>query len=164
VGSEVGVGKGTVFKCSSEQVTSAIGQGLAKPEDFLVISGVSVWTKGEGGLARGLQGELRRGKFEVIPDSQVPDVWNSLKKQEVLTKLNLVSNLAIASEAWTKAANGYTAKKELNDTPIGGLGEGFDEEDDSLVFKSDVKVSALSDDALRSWVATFLLGAPGLAD
>lgn len=165
VGSEVGVGKGTVFKCSSEQVTSAIGQGLAKPEDFLVISGVSVWTKGESGLARGLQGELRCGKFEVIPDSQVPDVWNSLKKQEVLTKLNLVSNLAIANEAWTKAANGdVNPKKEPKDTPIGGLGEGFDEEDDTLVFKSDVKVSALSDDALRSWVATFLLGAPGLAD
>jgi putative AlgH/UPF0301 family transcriptional regulator len=166
VGSEVGFGKGTVFKCSSEQVTSAIGQGLAKPEDFLVISGVSVWTKGEGGLARGMQGEVRRGRFEVIPDWQVPDVWDSLKKQEVLTKLNLVSNLAIANEAWTKAANGAAISEQEpnNDTPIGGLGEGFDEEDDALVFKSDVKVSSLSDDALRSWVATFLLGAPGLAE
>jgi putative AlgH/UPF0301 family transcriptional regulator len=166
VGLEVGFGKGAVFKCSSEQVTSAIGQGLAKPDDFLVISGVSVWTKDEGGFACGMQGEVRLGKFEPIPDWQVPDVWDSLKKQEVLTKLNLVSNLAIANEAWTKAANGAAlSEQQANDAiPTGGLGEGFDEEDNALVFNSDVKVSSLSDDALRSWVATFLLGAPGLAD
>jgi putative AlgH/UPF0301 family transcriptional regulator len=166
VGLEVGFGRGTVFKCSSEQVTSAIGQGLATPEDFLVISGVSVWTKDEGGFDFGMQGEVQRGRFEVIPDRQVPDVWDSLKKQEVLTKLNLVSNLAIANEAWTKAANGaaISEQESKDDTPTGDLGAGFDDEVDALVFKSDVKVSSLSDDALRSWVATFLLGAPGLAE
>ena len=160
IGSPIGPTKGSIYKCSSEQVTSAIGQGLAKPEDFLVVSGVTVWTGGE------LQGELNLGnKFEVIPDSQVHNVWDTLKKQEVLTKLNVVSNLAIADEAWKegedrKAKNG----KDESETPIGGLGEGFDEEDDSLVFKSDFKVSTLSDDALRNWVTTFLLGAPGLGD
>jgi len=159
VGMEIGTGKGTIYKCSSEEVTSAIGQGLAKPDDFLVVSGVTVWTKGA------MQGEVNLGKFEVIPDSQVHDVWDSLKKQEVLTKLNLVSNLAIADEAWEKGAdrNGKDGKEE-KETPISGLGDGFDEEDDSLVFKSDMKVSTLSDEALRSWVATFLLGAPGLGD
>jgi putative AlgH/UPF0301 family transcriptional regulator len=165
VGSEVGTGKNTIYKCSSEQVTSAIGQGLAKPEDFLVVSGVTVWTKGEGGLARGMQGEVTVGKFEVIPDSQVHDVWNTLKKQEVLTKLNLVSNLALADEAWKKGADHNAIVEEKDsEAPIVGLGEGFDEEDDTLVFKSDVKVATLSDDALRNWVATFLLGAPGLGD
>jgi len=78
--------------------------------------------------------------------------------------LDLVSNLAIADEAW-KEGEDRKAKNEKDDseTPIGGLEKGFDEEDDSLVFKSDVKVSMLSDDALRRWVATFLLGSPGLA-
>ena len=166
VGSEVGHGRSGVYKCTSEQVTSAIGQGLAKPEDFLVISGVSIWTKGEGGLARGMQGEVECGKFEVIPQSRVADVWDALHKQDVLTKLNLVSSLAAAYEAWTKAADENSKTQEALDeiVPIGGLGEGFDEEDDTMVFKSDVKVSALSDDALRSWVATFLLGAPGLGE
>jgi hypothetical protein len=45
--------------------------------------------------------------------------------------------------------------------PIRGLGENLDEEDDFVVFKFDYKVSRLSDDALRSWCATFLLGIPG---
>ena len=49
-----------------------------------------------------------------------------------------------------------------NGTPMGGLGDGFDEEDDSFVFKSDVKVEKLSDEALRGWVTTFLLGLPTL--
>jgi hypothetical protein len=166
VGSEIGVGKNTVYKCSSEQVTSAIGQGLAKADDFLVVSGVSVWTKGNGGIVGEVQGEHKTGKFEVIPDSQVDEIWQSLQKQEVLTKLNLVSNLALANEAWLKAANGDTVAdpQENGKTPIAGIREGLYEEDDSLVFKSDVKVAALSDDALRSWVATFLLGAPGLAE
>ena len=44
----------------------------------------------------------------------------------------------------------------------GGIGEEYDEEDDRLVFKSDVRVAKLSDDALQSWIATFLLGAPSL--
>jgi putative AlgH/UPF0301 family transcriptional regulator len=160
IGSPIGPSKGSIYKCSSEQVTSAIGQGLAKPEDFLVVSGVTVWTERE------LQGKWNLGNmFEVIPDSQVHSVWDTLKKQEVLTKLNLVSNLAIADEAW-KQGEDRTAKNEKRESemPIGGLGEGFDEEDDSLVFKSDVKVSNLSDTALRNWVTTFLLGAPGLGD
>lgn len=161
VGSDIG-GKGAIYKCTSEQVTNAIGQGLAKPQDFLVVSGVTVWSKGKIAL----QGEANIGDFEVIPDSQIHDVWNTLKKQEVLTKLNLVSNLALADEAWKEGADKKAKKngKEKKETPISGLGEGFDEEDDSLVFKSDMKVSVLSDDALRSWVATFLLGAPGLGE
>lgn len=160
VGSDIG-DKGTIYKCSSEQVTNAIGQGIAQPEDFLVVSGVTVWPKGA------MEGDVNLGKFEVIPDSQVHTVWDTLKKQEVLTKLNLVSNLALADEAWKEGEDKKAkknGKKKEEDTPISGLGEGFDEEDDSLVFKSDMKVSILSDDALRSWVATFLLGAPGLGD
>jgi hypothetical protein len=47
-------------------------------------------------------------------------------------------------------------------TVLDGIGEGYDEEDDSLVFKSDKKISSLCDDALQTWVATFLLGSPGL--
>ena len=40
----------------------------------------------------------------------------------------------------------------------GDFSENFDEEDDSLVFKTDYELSRLSDDALRSWCVTFLLG------
>jgi hypothetical protein len=76
--------------------------------------------------------------------------------------------LAIAEEAWTAAdADGQSTQSNGNNNfgnSIGGLGEGFDEEDDAFVFKSDVKVSKLSDDALRSWCATFLLGMSDIGD
>lgn len=167
IGSPVGAEVDGIWKCTADDVIASVGQGLVIPDDFMVVSGVSVWTKGEGGVARGMQGEVRAGFFEPIPLSKTAAVWDTLSKQEVLTNSNLVRNLAIANEAWSSGAPITQATKNGDNgastsTPIGGLGEGFDEEDDSLVFKSDVEVSKLSDDALRSWVATFLLGAPML--
>lgn len=164
VGSEIGAEGGGIWKCSQEEATAAIGQGLAAPEDFVVISGVSVWTKGEGGILRGMQGEVQKGNFEVVPSGQVQSVWDKLQKQEVLTHLNLMKNLATGNEAWLEGAranaNSSTSDKDVS--ILDGIGEGYDEEDDSLVFKSDTRVSRLSDTALRSWVATFLLGSPSL--
>jgi hypothetical protein len=168
IGSPVGVEVDGIWKCTADNVIAAIGKGLVTPDDFMVVSGVSVWTKGEGGVARGMQGEVRAGFFEPIPPSKTAAVWDKISKQEVLTNINLVKNLAIAGEAWSSGAPSTEAIKNgdnatTNTTaPIGGLGENFDEEDDSFVFKTDVEVSKLSDDALRSWVATFLLGAPTL--
>ena len=79
--------------------------------------------------------------------------------QDVLSKANLVQNLAIAGKAWSRGSGAYfhDSREEI---AVTGLGENFEEEDDALVFKSNVKVSDLSDKALRSWVATFLLGLP----
>jgi putative AlgH/UPF0301 family transcriptional regulator len=166
IGSPVGVEQEGIWKCTADDVISAVGKGLVTPEDFMVVSGVSVWTKGEGGVARGMQGEVRAGKFEPIPPSKTQAVWDTVSQQSVLTNANLFRNLVIAKEAWSFGApnsqKGNNGENGAATTPIGGLGEGFDEEDDSLVFKTDVKVSKLSDDALRTWVATFLLGAPTL--
>jgi len=166
VGCPVGVQEGCFWKCTADDVISAVSKGLATPDDFMVISGVSVWTKGEGGLARGMQGEIRAGKFEPIPPAKNEAVWDALAKQNILTNQNLVRNLVVAEDAWAVGAPSKRERtngdSEAPSTPIGGLGEGFDEEDDSLVFKSDFKVANLSNDALRSWVATFLLGAPTL--
>ena len=75
--------------------------------------------------------------------------------------MDFVKNLTNGINAWKAAGEDSTDEIE-EDEPILGIGEGYDEEDDKLVFKSDVKVSKLSDDALKSWVATFLLGAPSL--
>ena len=162
VGSPIGARQlNGIWKCTAEDVISAVGQGLAKPEDFIVVSGVSIWAK-ERSTARGIEGEIDLGNFEIIPTSQTEPVWSTLLKQkEVLTESNLNSVLALADEAWAcvkgKAKQKKTSKSQ---NPIAGLGEGFDEEDDSLVFKSNMSVSKLSDDALHKWVATFLLGMP----
>ena len=157
IGSPVGTNENGVWKCTADDVVSALKRGLATPEEFLAISGISVWAK--HGSARSLHGEIEKGRFEVIPDKNIPHVWSSLAKQQVLSNSNLSKNLALGEEAWTQGGKGIPDKKKNgNPTPISGLGEGFDEEDDSLVFKSDVKVSHLSDDALRSWISTFFLG------
>jgi putative AlgH/UPF0301 family transcriptional regulator len=164
IGSPIGLDEDSFWKCTADDVTLAVKRGLATPEQFLVVSGVSVWTKGERGTSRGIQGEVRSGTFEVVPQSQKQKVWDTLARQELLSTTNLMKSVAVANEAW--AAGGLETDKEQETQaemlPISGLGDGFDEEDDTMVFKSDVKVSKLSDDALRSWLAAFLLGAPSL--
>jgi putative AlgH/UPF0301 family transcriptional regulator len=157
-----------IYKCTGEDALRAVSRGLASASEFMIVSGVSVWTKGEKGLARGIQGEIRAGRFEIVPDDKIQSVWKLLAKQQVLTDASLTQNLAMAEAAWLECGGGND-KKNGNDfsdgrrqTPIAGLGEGYDEEDDSLVFKSDVKVSNLADDALRTWIATFLLRAPSI--
>ena len=73
--------------------------------------------------------------------------------------MNLSQTLSIGEAAW--AAGGVLRQTpNYSPEPIGGLGEGFDEEDDSCVYQSDVKVSDLAFQALRSWCAAFLLGIP----
>lgn len=162
VGSAIDVlGKGSIWKCLQDDATAAIGNGLAKPSDFLVVSGLSIWIKGERDNFKGMEKLVKEGKYEVIPSDRISDVWTTLMKQEALTKMNLVKNLSISKEAWN--AGGVDEEPIDSDVPVtDGVGEGFDEDNDSLVFKTDVQVEALSDDALRSWVATFLLGAPSL--
>ena len=167
IGSPVGSDEYGIWKCTADDVIASIGRGLTQPEDFIVVSGVSVWAKALAGQAQGIQGEVDNGKFEIVPEGRIDWVWKSLSKQEVLTSGNLSSNLEIANEAWEvggkdgpqngKEKNGKSNGKSEH-PPMKGLGDGFDEEDDSLVFKSNIKVSKLSDDALRNWITTFLLG------
>ena len=151
-----------IYKCTQEETTQAITYGFAKPEDFLVMSGVCVWPKLGGSLAN----EVRRGVFEVVEQSKVNDVFRTLQKQNLLSKASLDENIALSNEAWCKAAREDVPSddKVPNDNTLTvGIGEGFDEDDETIVFNSDVKVSELANDALKRWVATFLLGDPTLA-
>lgn len=159
-GSPVGKVSG-IWQCSQTDATESISAGIAKPSDFLIVSGLSVWIKGERGVSDGLRGEVKKGRFEVVKESRIGKVWNALQTQTILTKMDFVKNLTNGINAWK--VGGEDSNNEIEEEePISGIGEGYDEEDDKLVFKSDVKVSKLSDDALKSWVATFLLGAPSL--
>jgi len=143
VGSPVGTDTDGIYKCTAEQVVSAIKQGLASPDEFLVVSGASVWLRGD----KSLDSAVVKGEFEVVQNNKLQDIWKVLSKQEVLVKTNLMGTIAQANQAWTVCGS---TKSDMNAEPaIGGLGEGFDEEDDSVVFRSDVKVAKLSDDAVR---------------
>jgi hypothetical protein len=78
-----------------------------------------------------------------------------------LKKANFVESLKLSEEAWSSTKeNLFSQNGSTIIEPLSGLGDNFDEENDSLVFKSDYKLSQLSDDALRGWCAVFLLGMP----
>jgi putative AlgH/UPF0301 family transcriptional regulator len=163
IGSPVGEATRGIWKCTAEDVTRAISRGLARPEEFFVVTGVSVWAKGDNHLnGGGMKAEIDAGRFEVVPFERTHQVWNALSTQHVLTGNTLLTNLEIADGAWN-AATPQTLTGGASNI-FGGLGDlaGHQHQSDSLVFKSDVKVSKLSDDALRNWVATFLLGVPTL--
>jgi putative AlgH/UPF0301 family transcriptional regulator len=148
--------------CSTQEVMKAVGSGLVTADEFLAVIGVQVWVK-DGAARQGIEGEQELGHFEVIADSSADEIWSVLKRQEILTPLNLDATLQLSEESWLVAGKGIHKSKKKDKkkngwNPLAGLGENFDEEDDSLVFKSDYKVSQLSDDALRNWCTVFLLG------
>jgi putative AlgH/UPF0301 family transcriptional regulator len=181
IGKPVGVVSDGIWSCKADDVILAIRQGLVSPNVFVVVAGLSIWMKGvkvsgsnEIASQHGMQGEVTIGNYEIVPDSQIRPMFDELIKQEVLSEENLNKNLILAEQAWNAAGTttngssvtGNALRKLL--PPIGGLGEGYDEDDDvdhdTMVYQTNVKVSKLSDDALRSWVATFLLGAPSLGE
>jgi hypothetical protein len=96
-------------------------------------------------------------RFEAVPIGKTHDVWDSLVRQECITADNLKTNLAHADDSWSKGSPTETPQVLL---PTIDNRFGNTQQDDALVFKSDVKVSKLADDALKNWVATFLLGVP----
>ena len=167
IGTPIGGNDNGIWKCTANDMISVVGKGLVTPDVFIVVAGVSVWMKGyalSDKTSHGMQGEIRNGNYEIVPDQKVSLVFDALIQQEVLTEENLNKNLIIADQAWTKAGPATKQQSESTRIPMSGLGEGYDEEDDTYVYKTDVKVAKLSDDALRSWVATFLLGAPSLGE
>jgi hypothetical protein len=165
VGEPIGSSPDAIWKCTANDVMSALVKGLATIEDFLIVSGVSIWTKDEREAVRGMTGEVKEGHFELIDPQKTMQIWEELKLQTRLTPDNLESNIQLGLKAWEKAGeHGPHSRQKKNGgaVPLAGIGENFDEEDDSLVFKSDKKVSQLADDALRYWIATYLLGKPSL--
>ena len=163
VGSSLSGKNEGIYKCEQDQALEAISYGIAMPSDFLVISGVCVWPKLGGSLAN----EVKRGVFEVVPKKKLEEVFKTLQTQVILSTDNLETNIKITQDAWEKAADSNKRTKlamnEGTDVVLTtGIGEGFDEDDDTVVFNSDKKVSELADDALKKWIATFLLGAPNL--
>ena len=149
-----------IYACNQEEAAKVIGENVARPSDFLIVSGLCVWPK----LGGSLGSEVKRGVFEIVPQSKVKQVFYLLQKQVLLSEDTLAKNIELSHEAWEKAAaSDKTSSTKSSDTLTVGVGEGFDEDDDSIVFNSSKKVADLADDALRKWIATFLLGAPALA-
>jgi len=138
-----------IWKCTQNQAIYSIEKGFAKPNDFLVTTGLSVWMKDS--TSDGIQAEVTQGNFEVISTGLYSKVWRKLQAQQVLSHVNLNPTITQGNEAWN-------AGSTMSD-------DAFDSQNfvkDSYVHNSNVRVDKLADDALKFWVATFLLGAPSL--
>jgi putative AlgH/UPF0301 family transcriptional regulator len=157
IGHEIGRGQSGIFKCKRDDVTLAIRKGLARSEDFIVINGVSVWNKGGiNDFRNGIEEEMLQGKYELIPRTRTREVWSTLLMQKVLSKINLVQNLAIAGKAWSRGGVEVSSKHLTEESS-----QSFDcnnEKNQNPVAVNEL--SNLADKALRKWVATFLLGVP----
>lgn len=110
IGHPVGKGNSEVWSIGTEEVVKAIAEGKARPEDFLVISGLSVWEKAPGGVAGGIEAELNKGLFEIVDNADVPDIFDLLTEQKPMTLESLEENLELIHSAWIDA--GPTIEEE----------------------------------------------------
>lgn len=141
----VQMGNSEIYSCTEDEIIESIELGLASADDFLAIQGISVWKK-NGGVG-GVKGDVDEGFFEIVPSESKSKVWGTLISQRKLSRVNFEDNLALIQRAWVQAGG-----KRVDD----GDGE------DALVFGTDVDVSTLADEALRRWVAVYLLDEQGL--
>lgn len=87
---------------------------------------------------KNLTEDVARGFFERVSSDYDKDVWDSLMSQESLSTLTIDKNLLLGQEAWMAGGK----KLSPDESPH------FD--------------NKLCDNALRCWVAAFLLGEPML--
>jgi putative AlgH/UPF0301 family transcriptional regulator len=102
VGQPVSDDETSIFwKCVREDAESAIKVGLAKPRDFVVVEGLSVWNNKQS-----INGQKPSSAVEIdaffaeVDDGGIDIVWKLLLAQEPLNKNNAAENLEAANAAW----------------------------------------------------------------
>lgn len=92
----------TFWKCSREDAESAIKVGLAAPEDFVVVEGISVWNKNPSryGMSPSPVEVEIDAFFTEVDAGGIGIVWKLLLAQEPLNKKNANENLEAANAAW----------------------------------------------------------------
>jgi putative AlgH/UPF0301 family transcriptional regulator len=101
-----------VWQCTLAEVQWAISKQLATPSDFMAIQGICAWPKTKtksntsnnrgGSTSGGIQAEIDAGRLELIPQTQVKQVWQTLQRQtRLLTDFSVEYNMKLAHRAWT---------------------------------------------------------------
>lgn len=144
IGEPLGMDISSVWNVSSDDASNAISIGQARAEDFLVVSGISVWEKAPGGVAGGIRGEVNNNLFEVVPTEEISSVFDSLLQQEPMAADTLEDNIAFIGLAWSEA---QSAERDHD----------HDDAPHTKVYKSNRTISDLADTALKRWISAFLL-------
>jgi putative AlgH/UPF0301 family transcriptional regulator len=141
IGRPIGETNSEVYVCTASQVVEALEDDLVSPNDVIAVQGFCAWEKEMG--SGGILGELASGNLEAVPSTSADAVFETLRTQRAMSEENLDTNLRVSQEAW-----------ELGK----GNGHCSDKSHDRCVFDSDVRLSDLSDDALKVWIEIFILG------
>lgn len=136
------LGTSGIWSCTRQDAETAIEMGLASLEDFLVVQGATVLQKKNGDL----ESLEALEKFQVVPRSRVPQVWDALLEQEGVTKESLSEYIDVARSVWEVSAD--DDKDSLGDA---NNGDDLSEKDDlySVAWKSWVCTFVLRDSSLR---------------
>jgi hypothetical protein len=86
--------------------------------------------------------EIQVGHYDVVPSSQTRDVWKALVSQEKLSKMTIDKNIMLGKAAWVAAGGKETSESSDDSTETGQR--------------------KLADEALKRWMALFLLDDPFL--
>jgi len=153
VGMPLGKQSNDIWTCSRREAVEAIERNLADPKDFIVVNGCSIFNKENHGenVIGGIKGAILDGYFEVVDPSHVHGILENLTRQKSMSLSSLEKNLMCSFSAWTVASQAVGPESAIDRN---------DDSTETRIFQSDITVLKLADNALRSWIATFLLGKP----
>ena len=147
VGNPKDNGKSIFWKCKQADVETAVGMGLAKADDFLVLTGLSVWKKRQiGSTGQSKSPVDLESSFTPVDIGAIPLSWKLLKSQEPLNSKNAAENLETANAAWMLAGDASWLSSRCQQGPI-----------QHMSTQEQQTVQRLANSALERCFKTFML-------
>jgi len=149
--SEKRQGDSIFWKCSRKDAEAAVELGLADADDFLVVSGLSVWKNEQvSNNAEGSSSVKLNDHFSKVEESYIGTIWKLLKVQAPLNKKNAAENLEMANTAWMVSGEAGWM--------LSGSSKQFDSRNSSnMDTKERHVVQNLASSALDKWIRMYLL-------
>eukprot|EP00536_Pseudo-nitzschia_multiseries_P003839 jgi/Psemu1/8665/gm1.8665_g len=159
-----GTARSIFWKCTRKDAETAIKVGLANADDFLVVSGLSVWKKEDFSQQQQQQqqhegDESSRSRshieledcFSKVDEKSIDTIWKLLMVQEPLNKKNAADNLEAANTAWMLSGDAGWM--------LSGGSQQFNSRSrtDTMDTKEQRVVQNLAYSALDRWIRTYLL-------
>eukprot|EP00533_Pseudo-nitzschia_delicatissima_P009939 CAMPEP_0116086080 /NCGR_PEP_ID=MMETSP0327-20121206/4664_1 /TAXON_ID=44447 /ORGANISM="Pseudo-nitzschia delicatissima, Strain B596" /LENGTH=581 /DNA_ID=CAMNT_0003577107 /DNA_START=66 /DNA_END=1811 /DNA_ORIENTATION=- len=139
------------WQCTRQDVETAVEGGLAKADDFLIVSGLSVWKKNRGSnYGKGPSSLELDDNFSKVDESSIGTIWKLLMVQEPLNKKNAADNLEAANTAWMLSGDAGWM--------LSGSSKQFNERSGPEMDAKDQKVvQQIADSALDKWIRMYLM-------
>ncbi len=149
--SEHGKPDSIFWRCTREDAETAVEVGLAKANDFLIVSGLSVWKKDQTSKDGKGQSSLELDDhFCKVDESSIGTIWKLLKVQEPLNKKNAAENLEAANTAWMLSGDAGWM--------LSGSSKQFDGRSRTEIdTKEQQVVQQLAYSALDKWIRMYLM-------